>query len=361
MPGRVAPSRLSVGMARERDFGLPWRIRGIMPRPPTAHPSTAPPARPGSESPMERRLGRGLGSLLGQSPEPGTPDPESAPAPGADAVDPMPPTERAASAAQYIEVAAIRRNPEQPRTTFDSEALEELQSSIRRHGVLQPICVRRKGEGYEIVSGERRWRAARSAGLERIPAVVRDDLTDEVTLELAIVENIQRQDLDPLEKARGYQALMERIQLTQDEVAERLGIARSSVANHLRLLDLPHDAQEALSTGLISMGHAKALLGIKTKKGILGALEQVVRKDLSVRATESLARGSSGAATASTAPGAVKVEPWVTEMEARLREGLGVRVTLRSSPGYKGSIQLDFSGREELERICDQIAPKETL
>lgn len=260
-------------------------------------------------------------------------------------------------AARLVDVAAVRRNPDQPRTTFDSAALEELQDSIRRHGVLQPICVRRAGDGYEIVSGERRWRAARSAGLVKIPAVVRDDISDEVSLELAIVENVQRQDLDPLEKARGYQALMERVGLTQEQVAERVGIARASVTNHLRILDLPSEAQEALAGGMISMGHAKALLGIKPKKAVLAALGKVVRGDLSVRATEALVKGTTEVARRA----ATEVEPWVSEMEARLREVLGVRVQLKNGKGFRGSIQLDYSNREELERICDQVAPKETL
>ena len=260
-------------------------------------------------------------------------------------------------AARLVDVAAVRRNPDQPRTTFDSAALEELQDSIRRHGVLQPICVRRAGDGYEIVSGERRWRAARSAGLVKIPAVVRDDISDEVSLELAIVENVQRQDLDPLEKARGYQALMERVGLTQEQVAERVGIARASVTNHLRILDLPSEAQEALAGGMISMGHAKALLGIKPKKAVLAALGKVVRGDLSVRATEALVKGTTEVARRAAA----EAEPWVSEMEARLREALGVRVQLKNGKGFKGSIQLDYSSREELERICDQVAPKETL
>jgi len=302
---------------------------------------------------MERRLGRGLGSLLGQ-----TPEPEATPSVQRPAAAPTGSRTDADVAARLVEVAAVRRNPGQPRTTFDSAALEELQDSIRRHGVLQPICVRRAGDGYEIVSGERRWRAARSAGLVKIPAVVRDDVSDEVSLELAIVENVQRQDLDSLEKARGYQALMERVGLTQEQVAERVGIARASVTNHLRLLDLPSEAQDALAGGMISMGHAKALLGIKPKKAVLAALGKVVRGDLSVRATEALVKGATG--VASSGSGAA-VEPWVGEMEARLREALGVRVQLKNGKGYRGSIQLDYSSREELERLCDQLAPKETL
>lgn len=321
---------------------------------------------------MERRLGRGLGSLLGQTEEapseraplaatPGkTPSVTDAPVHGF-----SPGEGQEEVVGRMLEVAAIRRNPDQPRKVFESEGLEELRQSIARHGVLQPIAVRRAGNGFEIISGERRWRAARNAGLEVIPAVVRDDVSDEISLELAIVENIQRMDLDPVEKARGYRALMDRVGLTQEQVAERMGIKRSSVANQLRLLDLPEEALEALSQGLITSGHAKALLGLGEAEAIRKALGQVVRKQLSVRETEQLAR-SGGAASSPTPSGsegasAPKAPAWVAEMETRLREALGVKVTLRNGKKYRGSITLDYAGREDLERICDQIAPKKKL
>lgn len=335
---------------------------------------------------MERRLGRGLGSLLGQSQAPQGATGES------DLSAKRPLEERAATDSglaarpqglapdvkagveagpsepgigRLVDVAAIRRNPDQPRKTFASEALEELRQSIQRHGVLQPICLRRVEQGYEIVSGERRWRAARSAGLKTIPAVVREDVSDDVSLELAIVENIQRQELDALEKARGYQALMERFDLTQEQVAERVGLKRSSVTNQLRLLDLPHDAQEALSTGLISMGHARALLSLKDESSILGALAKVVRGELSVRETEALARPTATASASKAIPESSEAKPvsapWVKEMETRIREALGVKVTLRNGKHFKGSITLDYGTRDDLERICDLIAPKPTV
>lgn len=264
---------------------------------------------------------------------------------------------------RMIDVDAIRRNPEQPRKNFDSEALEDLRRSIEQHGVLQPICVRRVGSAYEIVSGERRWRAARSAKLIRVPAIVRDDVSDDVSLELAIVENVQRADLDPLEKARGYRALMDRVGLTQEQVAERIGISRSAIANQLRLMDLPSEAQNALSEGLISAGHAKVLLGLGEVGAVKKALAQVVRKGLSVRQTEELVRSKPGGSAGESKKAAAKPKTaaWVNEMESRLREALGVKVTLRNGAGYRGSITLDYKGREELERICDQIAPKPEL
>ena len=301
---------------------------------------------------MERRLGRGLGSLLGQTQERGAPQAE---APGVRAPAPVstePQVPVADVAAHFLDVSLIRRNPDQPRKTFDSTALEELRQSIERHGVIQPICVRRTKTGYEIVSGERRWRAARSAGLAQIPATIKDEIDDAGSLELAIVENVQREDLDALEKARGYKALMERVGLTQEAVAERVGLTRSSVTNHLRLLELPDDAQEALKSGMISMGHARALLSFKGEKEILTALGHVVRKGLSVRDTEQLARdkgpASAGKASASAAKTEAPGTPWVGEIEAQLREKLGVKVTLRNGKKYKGSITLDYANRDEL-------------
>lgn len=342
---------------------------------------------------MERRLGRGLGSLLGQTNEGQADGPVKA-AGSAAAVDgqagaaaqgdqaPKVPgttptkgkgrqSPKAAPpvrvAAEFLDISMIRRNPDQPRKTFDSGALEELRQSIERHGVLQPICVRKIKSGYEIVSGERRWRAARSAGLPSIPATVKEAMDDDTSLELAIVENVQRADLDALEKARGYQALMDRVGLTQEAVAERVGLKRSSVANHLRLLELPKDAQEALTAGLISMGHARALLGLKGEKEILGALGQVVRKELSVRETEQLAKGEGGKAQEAVAKAeaqeatAAQAAPWVNEIEGQIREKLGVKVTLKNGKKYRGSITLDYANRDELDRIVALIAPKGTI
>lgn len=304
---------------------------------------------------MERRLGRGLGSLLGQTDEG-----------GADRARKAQSGEGAAEEGigRLIETAAVRRNPDQPRKVFDSEGLEELRRSIERHGVLQPICVRRAGRGYEIIAGERRWRAARSAGLEQIPAIVKEDVDDDVSLELAIVENVQRLDLDPIEKARGYRALMDRVGLTQEQVAERVGVKRSSVTNQLRLLELPEDAQEAVSQGLISTGHAKALLSFRGEDAIRKALGEIVRKQLSVREVEQRAKAASMAAPTSKGASSSSASPepaWVGELEARIREALGVKVTLRNGKKYRGSITLEYAGREELERICDQIAPKGSL
>lgn len=184
-----------------------------------------------------------------------------------------------------LPLSAIRPNPHQPRRRFSQEGLEELAASIREKGLLQPLVVRPKGEGYELVAGERRLRAAEMAGLKEVPALIRD-LTDQEAMEVALVENLQREDLTPLEEARGYQALLG-LGLTQEEVAKRVGKARSTVANALRLLQLPEEVLEALEQGLISAGHARALLMLEPEDRLWG-LREILEKGLSVRQAEAL-------------------------------------------------------------------------
>ncbi len=261
-----------------------------------------------------------------------------------------------------VAITKIRPNPNQPRKTFDSEHLEELRDSIRQHGVLQPICVRPAEGGYEIVSGERRWRASRQAGLAEMPVVILDGVDDDRILELALVENLQRQDLDPLEKARGFQELMERVGLTQEQVAQRVGLRRSTVANHLRLLDLAEDVQEAMVSGLITMGHARALAGVKDPKKVQKALAAVVRDDLSVRQTEQLIKQSASPSAAPVAPSKPAKDdgpaPWVRDIERRIIEALGVQVELRNGSGYRGQLTLKYADRDQLEAMIERLAPK---
>lgn len=268
-----------------------------------------------------------------------------------------------------IPIAQIRPNPLQPRKVFETSHLEDLRSSIENHGIIQPICVRRVEGGYEIISGERRWRAARLAGLRTIPAVVREDVSNHQMMELALVENLQRQDLDPIEKARGFQEMIETLGITQEQVAAKVGLKRSTVTNHLRLLELETEVQEALVSGLITMGHARALLGIeggtKEKKQ---ALAKIVREDLTVRQTEELVRdrARSQEATIPRPPqgqlaSGKKGEAWVGDLERRIREHLGLKVELRVKRGYRGQVSLHFSNREELEALVERIAPKKTL
>jgi ParB family chromosome partitioning protein len=275
-----------------------------------------------------------------------------------------------------ISILEIRPNPHQPRETFDPEGLEELRDSIRRHGVLQPVVVRAAGEGYELIAGERRWRAARLAGLERIPALIKGEVSDEVMLELALVENVQRRDLDAIEKARGYRNMMEQLGLTQEQVAEKVGLKRATVANHLRLLDLPEDLQGALVRGLITMGHARALLALEGSEAQAAMLGTIVREGLSVRQVEARvraavappssgeARAAGSEAAAAEAPGAPEAAqelPWVTDLQRRMQIHLGTKVQLQNREGYKGKIVIDYYGREDLERLLEILAPREEI
>ena len=290
-------------------------------------------------------LGRGLGSLI-----PG--------GIGEEKVEPI----------HSLPIARIRPNPNQPRKVFDTEALEQLRASIEQHGILQPICVRSIDGAFEIISGERRWRASRLAGLAEMPVVVREGVTDELLLELALVENVHRADLDPIEKGRAFRELVERLGLTQEAVAQRVGLQRSTIANHLRLLELPLDAQEALLEGLITMGHARALLAFDKENELLAALERVVRDELSVRETERLAKGGRPTAPipapASKSPQSSPPKPqlpWAKDIEDRIRRALGVKVKVQDRGNYRGQVTLDYSDRDSLERVVDRLAPRDEV
>jgi ParB family chromosome partitioning protein len=294
---------------------------------------------------LERRLGRGLGSLLGDS-----------------VANPETPEAARPELAQELRLDEIRPNPQQPRRVFDPGPLEELRDSIRNHGVLQPIVVRRAAKGYELIAGERRWRGARLAGLERIPAMVRDDVSNDEMLELALVENVQRRDLDALEKARGYQGMIDALGLTQDQVAQKVGLKRSTVANHLRLLELPERAQAAVREGLITMGHARALLGLSEEQQILTILAKVAREGLSVRQTEALVReATSGSQPKEAQKTLTPMAPWLVELQDRMREFLGTKVQVHNKQGFRGQITIDYYGREDLDRLLGVLAPRETL
>lgn len=285
---------------------------------------------------MEKRLGRGLGTLLGAS------NPEN-------------PAE--------IETGRIRPNPHQPRREFEEGVLRELSDSLRRHGMLQPVVVRKVGNDFQLISGERRWRAAQLAGLTQIPAMIREAVSEDQMLELALVENLQRQDLDPIERAEGFRSLMSRLSLTQDQVAERMGLKRATIANHLRLLDLPEPVKDALGADLIQMGHAKALAGISRTQDILRLLEEAVRKSLSVREVEERVRHiESAAKLTDRKPPASKVkDAWTQTLSRRLSDELGTKVAVHSGRNYQGRIVIEYFSREELDRLVDRLAPREVL
>jgi len=254
---------------------------------------------------------------------------------------------------QEVELSKIFPNPHQPRKIFDEEKLEELAASIRQHGIIQPITVQRSGEGYEIVAGERRWRAARLAGLATMPIHVRD-VDDSEMLELALIENLQRDDLSPMEEAYAYKALIEELSYTQEVLGKRLGKSRPHIANTLRLLALPQYVQDALDKKSISAGHARALLMAGDKELLQEVFKLIIDKGLSVRETEKLCCVSQE--QDEKANGRAKKTNTVFEKDVmvRLQEFLGTGIRI-SRTEKKGVVELDFYSEEDLTRLCDLI------
>jgi len=249
---------------------------------------------------------------------------------------------------QQLDVRRLIPNRHQPRQHFDDASLKELAESIRKQGVVQPVLVRRNPQGgYELIAGERRWRAAQMAGLNTIPAIIKE-VSDAEMLQLALIENLQRQDLNPLEAARGYQRLTKQFQLTQDEVAATVGKERSTVANYLRLLTLPDAVKSALGDGALTFGHAKAILSLSHAAAQQQLAQRILDEGLSVRQAESAARTLSGRRRRLLRP----VE--FADLEERLRQRTGTRVSLRGR-ATKGRIVLHFFSREELERLVDLL------
>lgn len=252
-------------------------------------------------------------------------------------------------------IGRIHRNEAQPRTHFDEQALQELEDSVRQVGIIQPIVVRPDGDGYEIVAGERRFQAATRAGLERVPVVVRE-IDDDKSLELALIENIQRSDLNSIEEAKAYRELLDRTKVTQEELAKRLGKSRSSVTNALRLLDLPDEVQRMLYDGLITAGHARSILAVPTYDKRIALAEKVVAEKLSVRQTESLVALFSVEHSDQTPK---KVMPSSFKRVARqLREELATNVKIKQGRG-KYMIEIEFADEADLSRILDVIGTKE--
>ncbi|MBU0904215.1 MAG: ParB/RepB/Spo0J family partition protein [Planococcaceae bacterium] len=253
---------------------------------------------------------------------------------------------------EKISLKEIKVNPFQPRKIFDEAALNELAESIKEHGVLQPIIVRRKGKSFEIVVGERRFRGSKIAGLTEIPVVVRE-LTDQQMMEIAILENLQREDLTPIEEAEAYQNLMESLNLTQEQLAFRLGKSRPHIANHIRLLSLPEVVRGHISAGNLSMGHGRALLGIKRKKLIPSISDKVMKENLNVRQLESLVQKMNDDVSRETSTGEKK-DIFIEEKESQLREYFGTTVTIKKSKN-KGKIEIEFFSEDDLERILELL------
>ncbi|HKS16476.1 MAG TPA: ParB/RepB/Spo0J family partition protein [Planctomycetota bacterium] len=290
-----------------------------------------------------RRLGLGLDALLGAS----------AVEPVAVAAAPPPEASgRNGDGLLYAPLDQVRPNPHQPRTSFDEEDLESLAASIKSSGVLQPIVARRRDGMYEIVAGERRFRAARRAGLDRIPVVVRN-VDDHAMLQMALIENLQRRDLNPLEKARAFRELMHANSWSQEEAAHAVGLGRPTVANFLRLLELPADVQDAVAGGTISMGHARALLTVAESTARLALMKKIVAEDLSVRAVEKLAsvqakprhRGAKFEA---------KKDAHLADLERKLSQHLGTKVEIEAR-GPSGTIAIRYYSNAQFGEVMRRM------
>lgn len=293
----------------------------------------------------KQALGRGLGALLG-----GSAAPVIAPSPPV----PATPASTGQNGVQMVELSRIQPCSFQPRKDFAQESLQELADSIREQGIVQPLIVRPAGDRFELIAGERRWRAAQLAGLAKAPVVVRE-ADDRTVLELALVENLQRENLNPMEEAQGYSQLIEHFQLTQELAAVKVGKSRALVANALRLLRLPAEIQAYLRHGQLSVGHAKVILGVSNADDQNYIAQRSIKDGWSVRQVESYVaqyqgnEGNRAGGPRATSPSAVR-DANVENMETRLRERLGTKVTLRYRKG-KGSLDIRFFSDEELERV----------
>ena len=299
-------------------------------------------------------LGRGLGALLGERPiaKPPVPAPASTTAPGAaSATD-------ARELVQRVALDRIRPCPFQPRKDFSPETLRELADSIKEQGIVQPLIVRERDGHLELIAGERRWRAAQLLGLAEVPVILRE-ADDRAVLELALIENLQRENLNPIEEAQGYAQLIEQFQLKQEEVAAKVGKSRAVVANALRLLKLPPAIQTSIREGRLSVGHAKVILGLASETQQRIAFERILKEGLNVRQTEGLVARLQ-AREAGIRPGPITPltrDAHVADLENQLRERLGTKVHLRYAHG-RGALEAAFFSDAELERILQVLGVK---
>jgi ParB family chromosome partitioning protein len=283
-------------------------------------------------------LGRGLSALIPPAPPPRPPAAAVAPA----SATPARPTE--------IDIDLLTPNPRQPRTSIDEHTLEELAQSIRSNGVIQPILVRPSGNRYEIVAGERRWRAAQRAGLLKVPVTIRD-IDDANLLQVALIENIQREDLNPIEEAQAYRRLADELKLSQEAIASSVGKDRATVANYVRLLRLPVEVRNDLASNALSMGHARALLGLTDEVAQRTLAREVVSRQLSVRETEALVRRE---VTPAPEPPPKVIDPNTRAAEEQLKLALGTRTRIVRK-GRGGRIEIDFTSEDELHRLFERL------
>ena len=290
-------------------------------------------------------LGRGLNALIPQAAPPPPPPAVAPPAPAAAVRDPHRPYE--------LDIDRLVPNPRQPRTQIDEQPLEELAQSIRANGVIQPILARQAGDQFEIVAGERRWRAAQRAGLLKVPVIVRE-VPDDRLLQVALIENIQREDLNPIEEANAYRRLSDDLAMSQEEIATAVGKDRATIANYLRLLRLPAEVRQQVSAGALDMGHARAILALTDEAAQRRVAREVAAAGLSVRETEALVRREG---TPRVAPPPRKIDPNTRAAEEQLRLALGTRVRIIRR-GKGGRIEVDFGNEEELQRLFEALTDK---
>lgn len=290
-----------------------------------------------------RVLGKGLSTLLPNRPS------SSPAAPAAAAPASSEPT----SGLAQLSILDIQANPRQPRTNFSADKLQELAESIKVNGIIQPLLVRKLGDGYEIVAGERRWRAAKLAGLAVVPVVIQD-VADDNVLTLALIENIQRDDLNAIETAVAYDRLSRELNLTHEEIGRRTGKDRTSITNFLRLLRLPEDLQAMLGDGRLSMGHARTILGLPTEELQRNVAEKIVSQCLSVRATEKLVQSMTEPRELKE-EAKVRIDPNVKAAEEELQRVLGTRVAIHRKNEKRGRIEIEYYSQDELHRIYQML------
>lgn len=308
-------------------------------------------------------LGKGLGAIFGENTNPvAVPEQKTKPA-------------HSEAAAQEVAVKSIKANPYQPRQTFDKEKLEDLAASIKEFGIVQPLVVRKKGKGYELVAGERRLRAAALAGLNKVPVIVRD-YDEAKMMEIALIENIQRDDLNPIEEAQGLRRLMQEFKLTQEQAAEKVGRSRSAVTNILRLLNLPQQVQDYIVSGTLTMGQAKQLLGLPKAEQMCDVAKEIIVNGWSARVTEEVVRQLKDGKKLKGVKQIVEVESeqakekkpkrepsendiFCHDFEQRLVEFLGTKVKVLPKTDeqgrHGGTIQIEYYSAEDLERICEVL------
>lgn len=262
-----------------------------------------------------------------------------------------------ATGATTVRIALVEPKVGQPRKNFDAEELQNLALSIAQYGIIQPITVRKVGDMYRIIAGERRWRAARMAGLSEIPVVIMD-ADEQKSAEMALVENIQRENLNPIEEAEAIEALMDEFGLTQDEASKRIGRSRSSVANLLRLLDLPDSVREYVSSGALSAGHAKAILSLENKDRTEEAAKMVIAAEMSVRDTEKLIRKMNAEKLNADKPAPAEGINYTRELERKVEKALGRRVKIKEN-GKLSSISIGYTDYEDLEKVLLALCGKD--